>query len=102
MSAIRELRNKNDEVDFIKSNPSCIIFFGSKTCGHCRNITPFVRDLAARYPRVAFAHVEVSEIKVEDVEGVPAFVGYKSHTYFDTLEGANRNALEKLAHDLLY
>lgn len=71
-----EITNFNEHESFIANNEKVVLFFGSIRCPHCRNMGPVVEKMAEQYPTVAFGHIEVTE--VENVNGVPVFVGYKN------------------------
>jgi thiol-disulfide isomerase/thioredoxin len=47
-------------------------------CGHCRDIAPLYNEMSKKNPHIAFAHVETSKVDVENLNGVPVFVGYVS------------------------
>jgi thiol-disulfide isomerase/thioredoxin len=93
---IKEIRNLEDHDEFIKNNTRGVIFFGSKYCPHCQEMEPVVKDLAKQYPRVKFAHVETTEVNVENVGGVPSFVGYKNREAVGVVLGADTDKLIKM------
>jgi cytochrome c biogenesis protein CcdA/thiol-disulfide isomerase/thioredoxin len=37
----------------------CVIYFYSETCGHCKNLKPFIDDIEEKYPEIALARLEV-------------------------------------------
>lgn len=101
MDRIVELNNYEEHNNFINSNPSCVIFFGSQNCGHCKNMVIPFEDLAEKYSNVGFAHVEVNKTPTIGTDnGVPIFVGYKNKQPFDQILGANNNALSTMVSKL--
>lgn len=100
MSSVTEITNVNEQTAFINGHDSCVIFFGSIRCHHCRDMNDVVADMAMTYPKVAFAHVEVTKVKVANVDGVPVFVGYRKQTPVDVVVGADPEALIQLVSSL--
>ena len=96
MSSITELKNYVDHDEFIKNSPKAVIFFGSVYCGHCREITPLFKQLSRQNPSVSFAHIETSEVEVENVSGVPVFVAYKSGVPVEIVLGSKKDKLESM------
>lgn len=91
-----EITNSNENDSFIANNNKAIIFFGSIRCPHCRNMVPVFDKMAQQYPSIAFAHVEVTEVEVENINGVPVFVAYKNHIPVDSVVGASPQSLTKM------
>lgn len=101
--SISELESMHEEEVFTQQNHRCLIFFGSVACGHCRDITPYIEDMAHEYPDVAFAHVEVSAVKVEDVADVPTFVFYvQGQASFMTIGGVKSEIRQHLDELMKY
>lgn len=96
MSRVININNYNEHQAFISNNDRGVIFFGSVRCPHCRSMTSTFEDLAAKYRNVSFAHVEVSKVDVDNVDGVPVFVAYKSHVPVDVVLGANKESIIKM------
>ena len=67
-------------------------------CGPCVAISPFLEELAAKYPEVTFIKVDVdeaSEIAAErGIEAMPTFHYYKNGQKVDELVGASKTELE--------
>jgi thiol-disulfide isomerase/thioredoxin len=91
-----EITNFNEHESFIANNKRAVIFFGSIKCGHCRNMVPVVGKMAEQYPTVAFGHIEITEVEVENVDGVPVFVGYKDQIPIDMVLGASPKTLTNM------
>jgi thiol-disulfide isomerase/thioredoxin len=65
-------------------------------------MVPVFNDMASKYNNVAFGHVEVTKVDVDNVNGVPVFVGYKNHQPVDVVLGANSRSLtDMIEHKLL-
>jgi len=93
MSGVVELTNYHDHDNFIDNNDKCIIFFGSQYCHHCHDMIPVFEQMAQDYPEIAFGHIEVTKVKVENIDGVPVFVIYKNKQPIDVVLGANKDKL---------
>lgn len=95
-----ELHNETEHDQFILDNPRAIIFFGSIYCGHCRSITPTFNEYVNKYPNIAFAHIETTTVKSENLEGVPTFVGYKDGEAVDIVVGADKQGIIRMLKTL--
>ncbi len=103
MSRVIEIRSYSDQESFIRNNPSGVIFFGSYRCPHCQDMVPVFEDLTRQYPNVGFAHVEITKVEVENVNGVPVFVGYRNKVPIDIVLGADEDKLfDMINNQLLY
>jgi Thioredoxin len=96
--SIIEITSRKEEDDFINNCDLGVIFFGSKRCGHCINIEPFFRELSTFNSRIKFGHVETTNVKVSDLQGVPVFVGYKKGKCFKIIVGAQRDQLKQMIY----
>lgn len=93
---VTEITNFDEHEAFIATNDRGVLFFGSMRCPHCRTMVPVIEDMAEKYPTVKFGHIEVTEVEVENVEGVPVFVGYKYQTPIDKVVGASPKTLTNM------
>lgn len=93
MSRVVNITNSDESDAFIARYPRGIIFFGSIRCPHCRTMTPVYENLADKYKSVGFGHVETSKVEVDNLDGVPVFVGYKNGNPIETVIGARPEAL---------
>lgn len=96
-----EITNFNEHESFIANNDKEVLFFGSIRCSHCHKMVPIVEKIAEQYPTVAFGHIEVTEVEVENVDGVPVFVGYKNQIPIDIVVGASPNKLTNMIENKL-
>lgn len=94
--SVTELTSDYHEQQFINTHERAVIFFGSERCPHCRDMVPVIHDMARKYSSIGFAHVEVSEIEVENVKGVPVFVGYRNQNPVEVIVGARVKALTEM------
>lgn len=95
-----ELNSATEHDAFINKNDKCVIFFGSKNCPPCRESMPVMEELARKYPRIKFSHVEVTKTKMNDLTGTPTFVGYKNQVPIDVITGADFDGLEGMVSKL--
>lgn len=101
MSQVIQITNSEESDDFISNNHRGVIFFGSVRCPHCRTMSPIYEELANKYRSVAFAHVETSEVEVDNLDGVPVFVAYKDGKPIDTVLGSRPEALTTMIQQKL-
>jgi len=91
-----EITNWDSCESFLRDNKRAIIFFGSISCGHCRNIASFVKELTQQYPHVAFAHVEQSRVNCNNLKSMPTFVAYIDGEPKAQVVGAYRDKLQSM------
>lgn len=81
-----------------------VIDFYADWCGPCRKIKPALRKLAAKYPDVIFAKVDVDDAEAiaesEGVEVMPTFVFYKNGMKLHAFSGSNEKDLEDKIKEL--
>ncbi|CAH6418454.1 Thioredoxin [uncultured virus] len=89
------IRSKEDYLEF-KKYPRGIIFYGAEWCKACKEIEPLYKRICNRYhKKITMAHVDIDEAKLE-FTAVPVFVAMHNGKQFDSLEGADRDALRTL------
>jgi hypothetical protein len=93
MSRVVELTSHIEHDNFIENNKKCVIFFGSKNCGHCSSMVPFTEDLALKNPNIKFGHIEITKVNTENINGVPVFVIYENKLPVEVVLGANKKKL---------
>jgi thiol-disulfide isomerase/thioredoxin len=99
-TGMTEIASVEQYDDFVHRNNKCLVFYGSENCGHCQHIKPVVYQLVKQYPGIKFAHVEVTKVHVDNLDGVPIFVGFRKGTGVDKVEGADQKALMHLLDNL--
>jgi thiol-disulfide isomerase/thioredoxin len=102
MYKVHEITDIQDHDSFIANNKNVIIFFGAEKCGHCRNMTVIFQQMCRDYPFIKFAHVEVTKVKSENVDGIPVFAGYKMHEPIDVIIGADPDAIINMIETKFY
>lgn len=102
MSIVSEITNLSDHDTIIATNPRVIVFFGSSRCTHCKSIYPLYYQLAQQHPTVKFTHVEVTAVPVDNLSGVPTFVGYKNGNTVDLVVGELPDRLNDLVNTIKY
>jgi len=81
-----------------------IVDFYADWCGPCKQIAPFFKELALRYPQLKFAKVNVdtcTETRNKySISAMPTFLVLINGQKMDSLSGANREGLEAMAKKL--
>ncbi len=101
MPRIHQLYNADEEEELIHNERAVIIFFGSPGCGHCRAITPTYNSLSDKYPTITFAYVDCSQIKADNIQGYPTFVGYLNGSVFNLVIGSDERGLINMIKSML-
>ena len=96
MSRVVEINSVNAQNSFISSNSRAVIFFGSERCGHCRSMKLLFNKLSNKYTNISFGHIEVTKVKVANLQGVPVFVAYRDHNPLDSVVGSKEQELIKM------
>uniref|UniRef100_A0A914GSW8 Thioredoxin-like protein n=1 Tax=Globodera rostochiensis TaxID=31243 RepID=A0A914GSW8_GLORO len=80
----------------------CIVDFFATWCGPCNAIAPTFEELSNKYLNLKFVKVDVDKCKetknTYGVNAMPTFVVLLNGQRVDILRGANKTALENLAH----
>ncbi|KAL4290549.1 hypothetical protein GQ457_14G004050 [Hibiscus cannabinus] len=82
-----------------QSNKLVVVDFTASWCGPCRFISPFLAELAKKYPSVTFLKVDVDELKdvAADwaVEAMPTFMFLREGKILDKVVGAKKDELQQ-------
>ena len=82
----------------IAANKLTVVDFFAEWCGPCKNIAPFIDQLAAKYPHVAFVKVDVDQqqdiAQQQGVKAMPTFKFFVAGQMVDEMRGANPQGLE--------
>jgi thioredoxin 1 len=90
---IAQVNDLNFESEVIQANVPVLVDFTGKYCGPCKQIEPFIEQLASEYA----GRVKVVQVDVEDgpdaaakagVKNIPTLIMYKGGTAVATQKGA--------------
>jgi thioredoxin len=103
---VRNISTKDAFDSLLKQNEYVVVDFFAEWCGPCKQIAPFVEDLAKRNEgRVVFAKVDVDEVKQvaesERITSMPTFRFFFQGRRVAEVKGADRNGLESALARLL-
>lgn len=97
---VTELTSAAQYDKFLTNNDRAIVFYGSKECGYCRSAAPVFEKLSDKHPDLAFAHIEVTKVKVAKMEGMPTFVCYRNQEPIDKVVGFNEKGINRLIRNV--
>ncbi|CDS14151.1 hypothetical protein LRAMOSA06321 [Lichtheimia ramosa] len=100
----REPKNLEEFKKLISENKKVAIDFHATWCGPCKLIAPKFKKLAAEFPEIVYAKIDVDDVPdvaaEAGVRAMPTFLFYKDGEKFDEVVGANAaklgEAIEKL------
>ncbi|KAF7633919.1 hypothetical protein Mgra_00006656 [Meloidogyne graminicola] len=80
----------------------CIVDFFATWCGPCNAISPIFEELSNKYLNLKFIKVDVDKCKETkdkySIDAMPTFLVLINGQRVDSLKGADKTALENLAH----
>jgi len=76
-----------------------VVDFFATWCAPCRNIAPFIEELASKYPNALFLKVDVEKCprtaETLGITAMPTFIFYKNGEKVSMVRGANPTTLEE-------
>jgi len=99
--AVHKAANDADFTEKLNQGGSklIVIDFSASWCGPCKQIAPFVDELAAKYPNAHFINVDVDECQetaaAYGISAMPSFVFLRNKTRLALLRGADKAGLEE-------
>lgn len=85
-------------------NDKSILYFTASWCPPCKAIAPVYKELAEKYPDVAFGKVDIDDNQDSAMEfqisAVPTFVFSEKDEIFNKFSGADKAQLETFIQDL--
>ncbi|KAL3661881.1 hypothetical protein V7S43_013174 [Phytophthora oleae] len=82
------------------TNKALVVDFWATWCKPCVDIAPFFEELSYRFPAAVFARLDVDELESVtaefDVSSLPCFKVFKGGKAVDDVDGAIREALERM------
>lgn len=80
------------EIDPSELNGKVVVYYGRESCPYCRDIVPFLHQLAAQYPNVSFKYYDTARNSFEG--GVPHFEFYHNARKLGEVTGADDRAIQ--------
>jgi thioredoxin 1 len=100
MSEPKVIETLDEFNELIKSDKITIVDFWAAWCGPCVRIAPWFKEQAEKYPNVNFAKVDVDEnsetSEKNEINCMPTFKCFVKGECIKTIEGADKEELEKL------
>jgi len=89
---VKHVTDESFEADVIKSDRLVVLDFWAPWCGPCRMMEPVLEELAAEYPAISVAKLNVDENPATatrfDVLSIPTLLAFKDGSVVKKLVGA--------------
>merc|ERR1711937_829793 len=100
MSAPKVLATLDEFKEFIAEDKLTIIDFWATWCGPCIAIAPWFKEQAEKHPEINFGKVDVDANDEASahvgIQCMPTFKVYKNSELLKTIEGADKEEIEKI------
>lgn len=107
MASIDEVTDQSFEAEILRSDVPAIVDFWAEWCAPCRQIAPFIADLAAAYQ----GKIKVVKMNVDEnqstparygVRAIPTILAFRGGQVVEQITGAQRKAaFEEMAKKLI-
>lgn len=94
---VKEVDNSGEFNSIIRGPGLVVVDYFATWCGPCRQIAPFIEQLAQKYPNVTFIKVDSDKSSISQERGItalPTFQFFVGGNQVDELKGANANGIE--------
>ena len=97
MAGVAEVTDQSFEKEILKSDKPAVVDFWAEWCGPCRQIAPYIKDLATRYgDRVQIAKVDVDANPATagrfGIRAIPTVLAFRNGQVVGQLQGARPRA----------
>lgn len=90
-----DLQNYND---IINKNDKVIVVFSAGFCKPCKDIYPYIEELAEQNTNIVFIKVDIEEgcdiSEQNNIQSIPHFKFFKSSNELISFSGANKQSLQ--------
>jgi thioredoxin 1 len=98
-SAIINVKTLSEYSQILKNNSCIVANFSASFCKPCKEIAPFIEDMAARYPRITFLKIDIedaSEISdYHNITSIPFFKFYKNEIEITSYCGTDKRIIQE-------
>ena len=97
MAGVAEVTDQSFEKEILKSDKPAVVDFWAEWCGPCRQIAPYIKDLATRYgDRVQIAKLDVDANPATagrfGIRAIPTVLAFRNGQVVGQLQGARPRA----------
>lgn len=105
-SAIINVKTLSEYSQILKSNPCVVANFSASFCKPCKDIAPFIEDMAVRYPSITFLKIDIedaSEISdYHNITSIPFFKFYKREIDITSYCGTDKKIIQDALDNIAY
>jgi thioredoxin 1 len=103
-SAIINVKTLSEYSQILKNNRYVVANFSASFCKPCKEIAPFIEDMAVRYPNITFLKVDIedaSEISdYHNITSIPFFKFYKNEMEITSYCGTDKKIIQDAVENM--
>ena len=103
--SVDHVSEESELTAILREKKYVVVDFFASWCGPCKQVAPFVTQLAGNYPSIYFCKVDVDESEelaaLYSVTGMPTFKFFRNGKLLSTLTSGDKTKLKAAVEQLL-